>query len=145
MQVQTVSNSKQNAQNFTGGVQIVNDLSYNPCKYVRRAYDAMSELVKDKPYDIFVNQDYANESLSLIVSKPKHAYKSSKRRTESTILNAPHLDSGDATTDLYVAVAKDAVAKYEKFFPKKSFVQNLKDIWAETKVLIRQYYFNKDV
>lgn len=117
MQIQAISSVKQNKnQNFRGNVNIVNDLSYLPCKYVRQAYDSMNELIKDKPFDLFIRQNHGKHSLNFIAKKPQHLGKINKPFVENTISNASNLDNGVYTKELYAIVAEMTINSYEKAF-----------------------------
>ena len=57
MQVQNITNSKLNPQNFQGRIDIIpGNLSYEPAKNLRKAYSVLSEMIKDKPYNLYVIQ-----------------------------------------------------------------------------------------
>ena len=117
MQVQAISNAQQNKnQNFQGKVNIVNGLSYLPCKYVRQAYASMNELIKDKPFDLFIRQNHGEHSLNFIAKKPQHLGKINKPFVENTISNASNLDNGEYTKELYAIVAEMTINSYEKAF-----------------------------
>lgn len=117
MQVTAISNSQPNKQNFQGNVNIINDLSYLPCKYVRKAYSAMEEMIKDKPFDLFIRQNHKEQSISIIAKKPEHLGKINKPFMETIITNASTMDNGNDTVDLYTAVAKETINTYNKAFP----------------------------
>lgn len=119
MQVQTISNS--NNKNFTGRVEILGDLSYNPCRYVRKAYNSMQELIKDKPFDLFIKQNHKENTLNIYAVKSEDLLKKNKPLVQNRI--STFLDDGQSTTDLYVSVAKNAVDRYENLPPKVTFMQ----------------------
>ena len=57
MQVQNISNSQSARTNFQGKINIIpGDLSYEPAKYVRKAYNVIADTIKSKPYDVFLKQ-----------------------------------------------------------------------------------------
>ena len=66
MQVQKINNQSQNNTNFQGKIFVEPDLSYEPCKFVRRHFDTMQKLIADKPYDLFIKQDHAEKTVSII-------------------------------------------------------------------------------
>ena len=126
MQVQTISISQPNKQSFQGNINIVNDLSYNPCKYVRKAYNSIAEIIKDKPYDLFIKQNYKEDSLSFIAKKPKHLGKINKPFMENIIIDASTMDNGSDKVDLYTAVARETINTYDKAFPTISTGEKIK-------------------
>lgn len=120
MQVPAISNVQSNSQTFQGRINIVNDLSYNPCKYVRKAYDSISKELGDKPFDLFIKQDYKTNSLLFIAQKMQHAGRKNKPFIKNIITNAQELDQGEYTTDLYAAVARETINSYNDKFASKT-------------------------
>ena len=111
MNIPAITNTQQ--QNFKGNINIVNDLSYLPCKYVRQAYDSMAEMIKDKPFDLFIRQNHKEKSLSFIAKKVEHLGKIHKPFVETVLLDASTLDKGASTKDIYTAMAKKSIDDYE--------------------------------
>lgn len=105
MQVQTISNTKSNNQNFQGNVVIVNELSYNPCKYVRKAMGAMQEMIKDKPYDLFIKQHYKENEVSLTAQDSINYLKNKGLKSEAFV------SSGENITDEFYKVMSELVIK----------------------------------
>lgn len=120
MQVPAISNVQSNSQTFQGRINIVNDLSYNPCRYVRKAYDSISKELGDKPFDLFIKQDYKTNSLLFIAQKMQHAGRKNKPFVKNVIANAQELDQGEYTTDLYAAVARETINSYNDKFASKT-------------------------
>ena len=120
MQVPAISNVQSNNQTFQGRINIVNDLSYNPCRYVRKAYDSISKELGDKPFDLFIKQDYKTNSLLFIAQKMQHAGRKNKPFVKNVIANAQELDQGEYTTDLYAAVARETINSYNDKFASKT-------------------------
>lgn len=127
MQIPAISNVQSNKQSFQGNIHIVNDLSYLPCKYVRQAYDSIAELIKDKPFDIFIRQNHRENSLSFIAKKSKHLGNLNKPFSENIISNASTMDKGEYTKYLYTAVAKVTIENYENSFIASSKKEKFKD------------------
>ena len=120
MQVPAISNVQSNNQTFQGRINIVNDLSYNPCKYVRKAYDSISKELCDKPFDLFIKQDFKGDSIVFVAQKMQHAGRKNKPFIKNIITNAQALDQGDSTTDLYAAVARETINSYNDKFASKT-------------------------
>lgn len=127
MQIQAVSTIQSNNQNFQGKVNIVNDLSYLPCKYVRNAYDSISKMVEDKPFDIFIRQNHKDKSLSFIAKRPEHVGLKRRPLVEYSISNASEMDNKEKTTDLYIAVAKKSIDEYSEKFHQKTLGEKIAD------------------
>ncbi len=121
MQVQTISNSQLNNQTFQGKIEILGDLSYNPCRYVRKAYNSMQELIKDKPYDLFIKQNHKDRTVNIYAVKSEDLLKKNKLFTKNEI--SAMSDDGQATTDLYISVAKNTIENYEKLPKPTTFKQ----------------------
>ena len=126
MQIPAISNTQQNNTNFQGKINIVNDLSYLPCKYTRAAYDSISQMIKDKPFDLFIKQNHKHHSLSMIAKKTEHIGKLNKPFIENIIPDASTMDNGQYTTDLYKAVAKETINIYETAFPESKKGEKIK-------------------
>ena len=88
MQIQPISISSKNNQTFQGKINIENDLSYLPCKYVRQAYDSMSKMIENKPFDLFISQNHKNKSLNFVAQKEEHFGKINKPFAKNIISNA---------------------------------------------------------
>lgn len=125
MQVQKISNTQNNNQNFQGKINIIpGDLSYMPAKYVRKAYNAMEEQIKDKPFDLFIRQNHKDNTVILTVQKEKDALKNSGLKTMTAI-------SQDA--DDYESVSKDLINKHEEKIKNspKTFGEKLKGFFKK--------------
>ncbi len=116
MQIQPISISSKNNQTFQGKINIENDLSYLPCKYVRQAYDSMSKMIENKPFDLFISQNHKNKSLNFVAQKEEHFGKINKPFAKNIISNASTMDNGEYTKNLYSTVAEDTINTYEKAF-----------------------------
>ncbi len=116
MQIQPISNSSKNNQSFQGKINIENDLSYLPCKYVRQAYDSMTKMIENKPFDLFISQNHKNKSLSFVVQKEEHFGKINKPFVKNIIADASTMDNGKITKDLYSTVAEETIKTYEEMF-----------------------------
>lgn len=120
MQIQAIDKSQHsNNMTFQGSVNIVNDLSYLPCKYVRKSYDSLVKMMEDKPFDLFIKQDHKTGNLHFIAKKPEHAYKKDAPCSDGIICEASRMDHGEHTKDLYIAVARDSVNGYDDYIIPK--------------------------
>lgn len=125
MQVQKISNAQNNNQNFKGKIDIIpGDLSYLPAKYVRKAYNAMEEQIKDKPFDLFIRQNHKNRTVTLTVQKEKDALKNTGIRTSAEV-------SQDA--DDYESVSKYLINEHEEKIKNspKTFGEKLKGFFKK--------------
>lgn len=116
MQIQPISNSSKNNQTFQGKINIENDLSYLPCKYVRQAYDSMTKMIEKKPFDLFISQNHKNKSLNFVAQKEEHLGKINKPFVQNIIVDASTMDNGKYTKDLYSTVAEETIKTYEEMF-----------------------------
>ena len=72
MQVQKIpNNNAQNNKSFQGKVFVDPDLSYYPCRFVRKHLTTMQEMIAKKPYDLFIKQNHAENTVSIIAQKEK--------------------------------------------------------------------------
>lgn len=126
MQVQNISNQQPN-QNFQGGVSIVGQLSALPCKNVIEIAPKLKSLLFDKPFDLFIRENYTDETISFIVQKAKHFGKKNKPIAEYRIDKTPRYNKAAKNDDeMYYTIAKMAVDDYEKFKLPKSFFDKCK-------------------
>ncbi len=105
MQVQTISNTKPDNKSFQGNVIIVNELSYNPCRYVRKAMGAMQEMIKDKPYDLFIKQHYKENEVSLTAQDSINYLRNKGLKSEAFV------SSGANINDEFYKVMSEFVIK----------------------------------
>ncbi len=132
MQVQNNSGSQVTHQSFKGKIDIMpGNLSYNPSKCVRKAYNSLEKMIKDKPFDLFIRQDAKTDTVRLIAQKPEHYFRKNKPIAEAVISGAAKLEDSAAepkysASGLYISVAKEAISEYEKKFPVMSFSEKAK-------------------
>lgn len=106
MQVQNIKNSQYNSQNFQGRIDIIpGDLSYEPAKYVRKAYNAMENLIKDKPYNLYIRQNHKQNNVSLIVQTEDQFIKNKGLRTEGIV---------SSNMDMYEELANHLVNMHDQ-------------------------------
>ena len=106
MQIQNITNSQLNPQNFQGRIDIIpGNLSYEPAKNLRKAYNALSEMIKDKPYNLYVRQEHKYSSISLIVQKEKNFIRNKGPKAEYVF---------SANDDRFESAAKSVIESYEE-------------------------------
>ncbi len=104
MQVQKVTNSNI-TPSFQGKIDIIpGDLSYEPVKYLRKAYTSMEMLIKDKPYNLYIRQNHRENTVSVIAQNEKDFLKNRGVRTVAVV---------PASADLYKEAALGAAYAYE--------------------------------
>lgn len=144
MQIPSISNTQPKNQTFQGNINIVNDLSYLPCKYVRKAYDSMAKMIEDKPFDLFIKQDHKNKTLNFIAKKPEDLGKIKKPFVKNIILDAPNLDNGQYTEDLYKTVAKETIDTYNTMYPTYTKGEKIKRFFNKLANEIVEAFQDKD-
>ncbi len=129
MQIQSISNSQQNKQNFNGKVFITpGDLSYLPAKYVRESYNALEKMIADKPFDLFIKQNHAKKAVSIIAQSEKDVLKKNSLKTEYLVAE---------NANLYDAVAEKTIREHEEKLQKqpKTFTEKLQkfadNVWQK--------------
>lgn len=120
MPIQAISNSQSRNQNFTGRVQIMNDLSYLPCKQLRKALPQLEDFMESKPYDLFVTQEHKNKLISFVVKKEEDIFRHNSPFAE-TLVPTDKVDEGD----LYLSAVKRIAKRYEEL-PNTSFLHKCK-------------------
>lgn len=112
MLVQNITNSKFNPQNFQGRIDVIpGNLSYEPAKNLRKAYNVLSEMIKDKPYNLYVRQEYKYNDISMIVQTEKDFIRNKGLKVEGVF---------SANDDSFESTAKSIVKSYDEDFKKQS-------------------------
>lgn len=120
MQVQSVSNiNSQN--NFTGRVIIVDELSAIPNKMVRKSAEKLKQMVADKSYDLFIRENPAEHTVSVIAQKEKDFGKANK--LQGHVLVSKTVD--EDIPDVYELAAEHAFSDYENKL--ESMPENFKE------------------
>lgn len=104
MQVPKISNQEQK-QNFQGNVFVDPDLSYYPCKFVRKHYAKLKEMISEKPYDLFIRQNHKENTVSIIAQREQDLLKRKPLR---------HIVLMDKNLEFYDLAAKYAIEEYDK-------------------------------
>ncbi len=132
MQVQKITNTN-NTPAFNGIIDIIpGDLSYRPAKYVRKAYNTMENLIKDKPFNLYIRQNHQKDTVSVIAQKENDFIKNKGLRVEYTASSS--LDIYDKlaalAVDTYDVMAnsqpKSLKQKFKNLFIKQSFKFTIK-------------------
>ncbi len=105
MQVQKINNQNQNNTNFQGKVFVEPDLSYYPCKFVRKHLDTMKKMIADKPYDLFIKQNHGQNTVSIIAQKEKDLGKRKAPR---------HVVLMEQNIEFYDIAAQNAIEEFDK-------------------------------
>lgn len=109
MQIKPVSNlNDANRQSFQGKIVIDSELSYLPTKFVRQAYNSMSEMIKDKEYDLFIRQVYPENRILMTAQREKDLLKGKKLNSQIYIDNHENI-----TKDYYEAAAEYLVKDFD--------------------------------
>ena len=112
MQVQNTIYSRTNPENFKGRIDIIpGNLSYEPAKYVRNAYNTLTELIKDKPYNMYIRQLHKNNDIKLTIQTEDSFIKNKGLKVEGVF---------KANKDSYVEVAESLIKGYEEKSKKQS-------------------------
>lgn len=105
MQIQSIANnSTKNNQNFQGKVFVAPDLSYYPCRYVRKHLKTMQNMIAEKPYDLFIKQNHADNTVSVIAQREKDL---GKRKA------AKHIVTMNKNLEFYDVAAKYAIEEFD--------------------------------
>ncbi len=132
MQVQNISNPQTKLQSFQGKIDIIpGDLSYQAAKNVRKAYSAMSEVIKEKPYNLLIRQNHKRNSIDIIAQDSKTFGKKNPPISVSSIgLGNNDLSNNDeAIVDFYSSVAEYVASEYEAKNPTNlTFIDKTKNL-----------------
>lgn len=105
MQVQKINNQSQNKTNFQGKIFVDPDLSYEPCKFVRQHFETMKNMIADKPYDLFIKQDHAEKTVSIIAQKETDL---GKRKANK------HIVKMSQNLEFYDIAAQNVIEEFDK-------------------------------
>lgn len=106
MQIQHITNnSTKNNQNFQGKVFVDTDLSYYPCRFVRKYLKTMQDMIAEKPYDLFIKQNHADNTVSIIAQKEKDL---GKRKAPK------HIVTMHKNLEFYDVAAECAIEGFDK-------------------------------
>ncbi len=105
MQVQKINNQSLNNTNFQGKIFIDPDLSYEPCKFVRQHFETMKKMIADKPYDLFIKQNHAEKTVSIIAQKEKDLGKYNANK--NIVVMSQNLE-------FYDVAAQNAIEEFDK-------------------------------
>ncbi len=126
MQVQNITNSQHQTQSFQGSIAVWGgDLSYIPCRQIRKAYPKLQELFADKNFDLFIKEDHRANQLIFMAKKPEHFGRKYKPSVKAYISNHEIKNSDD----LYYSVAKHVAEEYEQLAVQKTFGQKCKSFF----------------
>ena len=118
-----------NNQSFNGKVAIVGELSALPCKHVRRIAPELKSLMKDKPFDLFIKEDYEGKDILFTVQKSQHYGKKNKPISVFSLSKKLNFYSESGADEIYLATAKSSIDYYEKMTPKtESFLDKCKNV-----------------
>lgn len=110
----------QNNQGFQGQIHIIQgDLSHYPAMLMRKSYNAISEMIKDKPYDLFIKQNHQKNNVSIIAQKEQDFIRKKGLRAEVVV---------STNADIYEEAARHAIHTYDEKakLVRPTFGQNCK-------------------
>ena len=121
MQIQPISNSSNNNQTFQGKISIENELSYLPSRLVRQAYNNMSEMLKNKEYDLFIRQVYPENKIEMTVQREQDLIKGKKLYSRVYIANNENVKKNlyESVTEYLVNDMDKKLANRPKTFKEK--------------------------
>ncbi len=123
MQVENISSTNKNLKAFQGRVAIVGDLSAIPAKAVREAAPNLKKLFADKPYDLYIKENYNYNCIDFIVENPKNF----GRKTPDFIYTIPKKDKERLKDpNAYYSTAENAIINYERRIHDNSLGVKLK-------------------
>ena len=100
MRVEKMNSSQFTSTNFNGKTNIIpGDLSYEPAKYLGKAYKSIENMIKDKNFDLFIKQNHQQNTVSIIARQGK------KRMFLEAVI--------PKDADIYEDTAKEVIQSYE--------------------------------
>lgn len=106
MQIQNITNSQLNPQNFQGRIDVLpGNLSYVPAKNLRKAYNTLSEMIKNKPYNLYVRQIYKYNDISIVIQTENNFIRNKGPKVEYVF---------SANDDRFESATKSVIKSYEE-------------------------------
>jgi len=116
-----------NNQSFNGRIAIVDELSAEPCKYVRKILPRIKSLIQDKPFDLFIKENYKDNNISFIAQKPHHFGKKNKPISEYTVSKNIGLPNTETDIEhIYLGAAKNTIDNYRMSEKNNSIMKKFK-------------------
>lgn len=132
-----VGNIQQNQPNFKGTIYSSFIIDKSRGRALNTIYNDISKMLKDKPYDLYIEENYGPQTLSFSLKnhKPKKEIFSLNLEMKSIVSDYDKLPAKDKLAMMYKRTVKDLMGDYEK---TQSFIDHL--LLPEIKV---KNWFNK--
>ena len=99
-----------NNTNFQGKLVVVNKLSNKPSRCLNKVKDSMEELVRNKDYNLYVQQDYSNDKIRIIAEYPFPLKPSQRDKYIRTQKYIPTVSNASK----YLYTAQDVLNEHEE-------------------------------
>lgn len=129
MQVPKIQSTQQNTPNFNGRVIIYGELGSVALRSVRKAMPGMENLIKDKPYDMFIDENSQKRMFEVVIQKLDDFGRENTRRMEYNVPIDYTYNSGKNEEKLVLA-SKEAIKDYENLeIPSSETPENQRYDW----------------
>ncbi len=132
-----VENIQQNQTNFKGTIYKSFIIDKSRANALKAIHNDVSKMLKDKPYDLYIEENYGSQTLtfSLKNSKPKNKFFALNLEMKSVINDYAKLPVKEKLTVMYKRTVNDLIGNYEK-------TQNFIDSFLLPQIKIKNW-FNK--
>ena len=132
-----VENIQQNQTNFKGTIYKSFIIDKSRANALKAIHNDVSKMLKDKPYDLYIEEKYGSQTLtfSLKNSKPKNKFFALNLEMKSVINDYAKLPVKEKLTVMYKRTVNDLIGNYEK-------TQNFIDSFLLPQIKIKNW-FNK--
>ena len=111
-----VENIQQNQTNFKGTIYKSFIIDKSRANALKAIHNDVSKMLKDKPYDLYIEENYGPQTLtfSLKNSKPKNKFFALNLEMKSVINDYAKLPVKEKLTVMYRRTVNDLIGNYEK-------------------------------
>ncbi len=111
-----IGNIQQNQPNFKGSIYKSFIIDKSRASALKTIHNDVSKMLKDKPYDLYIEENYGPQTLtfSLKNSKPKNKFFVLNLEMKSVVSDYAKLPAKEKLTTMYKRTVNDLIGDYEK-------------------------------
>jgi len=117
------------AQNFNGGLYVVNKLSKKPAQCISKEKSNLLELIKKEKFDLFIKQDYSGHKINIVATTKSEPQISASNNVSVTANHSQYLDAAKKTVENYKTVREDYF--YDAYQKSRTFKDKFSDFLRE--------------
>lgn len=122
------------AQNFNGGLYVVNKLSKKPAQCVEKEKSNLLELIRKEKFDLFIKQDYSKNVVNIIATTKSEPQISASNEISASVKPAQYLNAARKSIENYKTVREDYL--YKEYKKSRTFKDKFSDFLREVLYVI---------